>query len=151
MYDYYRCLLCSCSYYMEDFYYRSILFDNGHIALCSEALIKCEQVTNKEANWQWVPSCTPIICRKSLEEIPELEVRNTSKQQCSVMYPPTTFPLSENLILCIFITIWILTAYASTSWRESHLKSSKVIVTATQRHSDFHFLLYFTALFKEMK
>ena len=79
--------------------------------LCSEALIKCEQVTNKEANWQWAPSCTPIICRKSVEEIPELEVRNTSKQQrnvtqtisdrentpfsfsCSVMYPPTTFAL----------------------------------------------------------
>ena len=47
--------------------------------LCSEALIKCEQVTNKEANWQWAPSCTPIICRKSVEEIPEFEVRNTSK------------------------------------------------------------------------
>ena len=81
-------------------------------ALCSEALIKCEQVTNKEANWQWAPSCTPIICRESVEEIPELEVRrNTSIQQrnvtqtifdrentsfsfsCSVMYPPTTSPL----------------------------------------------------------
>ena len=81
-------------------------------ALCSEALIKCEQVTNKEANWQWAPSCTPIICRESVEEIPELEVRrNTSIQQrnvtqtifdrentsfsfsCSVMYPPTTFAL----------------------------------------------------------
>ena len=79
--------------------------------LCGEVLTKCEQVTNKEANWQWAPSCTPIICRKSVEEIPELEVRNTSKQQrnvtqtifdrentsfsfsCSVMYPPTTFPL----------------------------------------------------------
>ena len=30
MYNY-RCLLSSCSYYMEDFYYRSILFDNGDI------------------------------------------------------------------------------------------------------------------------
>ena len=79
--------------------------------LCSEGLIKFEQVTNKEANWQWAPSCTPIIYRKSVEEIPELEVRDTSKQQrnvtqtifdrentpfsfsCSVMYPPTTFAL----------------------------------------------------------
>ena len=27
----YRSILSSCSYYMEDFYYRNILFDNGDV------------------------------------------------------------------------------------------------------------------------
>ena len=30
----YRSMLSSCSYYMEDFDYRSILFDNGDIVQC---------------------------------------------------------------------------------------------------------------------
>ena len=32
--NYYRGILSCCSYYMEDFYYRNILFDNGDIVHC---------------------------------------------------------------------------------------------------------------------
>lgn len=129
--------------------------------LCSEALIKCEQVTNKEANWQWAPSCTPIICRKSVEEIPELEVRNTSKQQrnatqtifdrentsfsfsCGVMYPPTTFPLTPirkpyHVYLDHYLYLDRLCLHIL---KRITPKSLKVILTSAQRHSDFHLLL----------
>ena len=43
-----RSILSSCSYYMEDFYYRSILFDNGDIVQCIAKLFRYHWCQNIE-------------------------------------------------------------------------------------------------------